>query len=421
MNSISFESLLPSVVTLVAVMAGLWLLFWLARRALKRLPRAADEPGGAHALEHWADRMNRWLGRVFMLLALVIAVVVMLYGVGIQGIPKLSWPQVLLWLRGPGVQLLFIVASAWVLVHAAGVIAMALPDLLTGDGLTLAERADRRKRIETNARLLRWTVSIAVLAIAALMALKTVGIDVTPLLAGGAIVSVALGFGAQSLVKDIIAGVFMIAENHLRVGDIANVNGKGGQVEEINLRTTVLRGFDGTVHVVQNGSISELSNLTKNFSYYVIDLGIAYKENVDRVMAVLREIGAELQADERFASKILAPLDVVGVDDFADSAVVIKMRIKTVPSEQWSVGRELRRRIKNRFDAEGIEIPFPHLALYAGEASRPFELSVGRGKASANEAAADGSRIGGNEGADAHGGASDRAKAVVASERQGMR
>ncbi|MEO8247851.1 MAG: mechanosensitive ion channel family protein [Burkholderiales bacterium] len=381
--------MLPSVLTLVAVLAVLWLLFWLLRRMLKRVPRSAEgDEGGIGSVENWADWLGRWLGRMFALVSFVVAVVVMLYGVGIEGIPKLTWKEVAVWLRGPGVELLFILGSAWVLVHAAAVIARTLPDALAKNELTLAERLDRRKRIETTARLLRWTLTAAVLAVAALMALKTIGVDVTPLLAGGAVVSVALGFGAQSLVKDIIAGVFLIVENHLRVGDIANINGKGGQVEEINLRTTVLRGFDGTVHVLQNGSISDLSNLTKKFSYYVIDLGVAYKESVDRVMDVLREIGEGLQADEAFAPKILAPLEVVGVDDFAESAVVIKMRIRTVPIEQWSVGRELRRRIKNRFDEEQIEMPYPHLSVHFGETSRPFDLKVARSARPANEAAA---------------------------------
>ena len=130
------------------------------------------------------------------------------------------------------------------------------------------------------------------------------------------------------------------------------------------------------MHVIPNGAITELSNMTKDFSYYVIDLGVAYKENVDRVMDVLKEIGEELQNDPAFADKILGPLEILGVDDFADSAVIIKVRIKTTPIQQWTVGRELRRRIKNTFDAQGIEIPYPHLSLYMGEASKPFAVEV---------------------------------------------
>jgi small conductance mechanosensitive channel len=139
------------------------------------------------------------------------------------------------------------------------------------------------------------------------------------------------------------------------------------------------------VHVFPNGSIERLSNLTKDYSYYVIDVGVAYKEDTDRVAAVLREVAAELAADPAYAVSVLEPLEVLGVDAFDDSAVVIKIRIKTVPLKQWEVGRELRRRIKKAFDAEGIEIPFPHLSVYAGEASRPFAVQ----QVSADASAAD--------------------------------
>jgi small conductance mechanosensitive channel len=160
------------------------------------------------------------------------------------------------------------------------------------------------------------------------------------------------------------------------VGDVAIINGKSGLVEAIRLRTIVLRGLDGTVHVIPNGAISELSNMTKEFSYYVIDLGVAYKEDTDRVVDVVRATAAELRKDPEYAALILDDLEVLGVDDFADSAVVIKVRIKTVPTKQWAVGRELRRRIKHAFDAQGIEIPFPHLSVYVGEKTKPFAVQV---------------------------------------------
>ena len=152
-----------------------------------------------------------------------------------------------------------------------------------------------------------------------------------------------------------------------------------GAVQEIHLRTTVLRGLDGTVHVFRNGSISTLSNMTKRFSYYVVDLGVAYKEDTDRVCQVVREVVDEMQRDEKYRDSILEPVEILGVDDFADSAVVIKLRIKTLPIKQWEVGREFRRRIKYRFDQEGIEIPFPHLSVYVGEASKPFRLNIENG------------------------------------------
>lgn len=144
------------------------------------------------------------------------------------------------------------------------------------------------------------------------------------------------------------------------------VNGKSGLVEELRIRTIGIRDLDGTVHIIPNGGIREVSNRTKDFSYYVIDLGVAYKENVDGVITTLKEIGAELRKDLNFAPKILAPLEIFGVDAFTDSSVIIKLRIRTVPIEQWNVGRELRRRIKNTFDVRGVEMPFQQLSIHAG-------------------------------------------------------
>ena len=145
-------------------------------------------------------------------------------------------------------------------------------------------------------------------------------------------------------------------------------------MEEINLRTTVLRGLDGTVHVFPNGAITTLSNMTREYSYYLFDTGVAYKEDTDRVVDALKEVAAELMQDEPYRAQILAPLEILGVDKFDDSAVIIKSRLKTRPIQQWMVGREMNRRIKKKFDEVGIEIPFPHRSIYFGEASRPFRI-----------------------------------------------
>jgi small-conductance mechanosensitive channel len=209
------------------------------------------------------------------------------------------------------------------------------------------------------------------------MALRELGFDVGPILAGAGVVGLAVGFGAQNLVRDMITGLFMLIENQVRVSDVAIINGTGGLVEEVNLRTTVLRSLDGTVHVFPNGTINTLSNMTREYSYHVFDLGVAYKEDVDRVMEVITDVGRELEAAEPYSEYIIQPLEILGVDKFGDSEVVIKGRIKTQPIQQWAVGREFNRRIKRRFDEEGIEIPFPHRSLYFGEASAPFRLEAG--------------------------------------------
>src|SRR5262249_13797501 len=152
-----------------------------------------------------------------------------------------------------------------------------------------------------------------------------------------------------SIIKDVLGGLFLMMENQIRVNDVAVINGKGGLVEEINLRTTVLRAEDGAVHIFPNGSIQSLANLTREYSYFVVSVSVSYKEDTDRVIAVLQEIAQGLSDEEPFKSAILAPLEIMGVDELANFAVVIKGRFKTVPIKQWLVGREMNRRIKKRF------------------------------------------------------------------------
>lgn len=235
-------------------------------------------------------------------------------------------------------------------------------------------RVDAVKRVKTLTGLLGTICLTLLWVVAIVMSLDQIGLDITPILASAGIVGLAVGFGAQNLVRDIISGFFMILENQVRVGDVAIVNGTGGLVEAITFRTITLRDQSGTVHIFPNGTITTLSNMTKEFSFYVMDLGVAYKEDTDRVAAVIKEVGKELQEDPEFGPNILEPIEVLGVDQFGDSAVVVKARLKTLPIKQWMVGREYRRRLKKAFDKNGIEIPFPHRTLYMGEASRPFRV-----------------------------------------------
>lgn len=231
-----------------------------------------------------------------------------------------------------------------------------------------------RKRVSTLMGVLK-TISVGLIwAVTIVVALAQLGINIAPVLAGAGILGLAVGFGAQNLVKDIIGGFFLILENQIRVGDVAVINGTGGLVEAITFRTVVLRDLSAVVHVFPNGSINTLSNMTKGWSAYVIDVGVAYKEDTDRVVEIMRRVDEEMRADPEFRPHILEPIEIFGVDSFADSAVIVKARIKTQPIRQWMVGREYRRRLKKAFDAESIEIPFPHLTLYMGEASRPFDV-----------------------------------------------
>jgi small-conductance mechanosensitive channel len=261
------------------------------------------------------------------------------------------------WLFASGLRVGLIVVVAYVVVRITKLLVSRFEhELNLGTGLDALERA---KRARTLGAAINKVVTAAVAAIALLMVLRELRVDIAPVLTGAGIVGLAVGFGAQTLVRDVISGFFLILEDQVRVGDVAAINGTGGLVEQINLRTIVLRDIEGTVHVFPNGSITTLANRSKDFSYYVIDLGVSYHNDPDRVAEILREVGAGLQGDPKFGPFILEPIEVLGVDAFGDWAATLKARIKTVPLKQWDVGRELRRRIKRALDEQGIEMPFP--------------------------------------------------------------
>lgn len=242
------------------------------------------------------------------------------------------------------------------------------------------------KRIRTLTNVI-WTIVVGVVwFVAALTILGQIGVNVGPIIAGAGVVGLAVGFGAQNLVRDLVSGFFMILENQVRVGDVAIINGTGGLVEAITFRTIVLRDLAAVVHVFPNGSINTLSNMTKGWSAYVIDMGVAYKEDTDRVAEVMRQVSDQMEAEPEYKAAMLDAIEIFGVDEFADSAVTIKARLKTQPLQQWTVGREYRRRLKKAFDAAGIEIPFPHRTLYMGEASGPFPIAMKQAKDGALEA-----------------------------------
>jgi small conductance mechanosensitive channel len=202
--------------------------------------------------------------------------------------------------------------------------------------------------------------------IALFLVLAELGINIAPLLAGAGVIGLAIGFGSQKLVQDIITGMFVLFSDTMRVGDVVVVAGRAGVVEAVTMRTVVLRDERGQVHTIPYSAIDTVTNQTKDFAYAVFDIGVSYRENVDDVMQVLRDLGAELRQDPYFRRLIMEPLEVSGLDRFADSAVMIKARFKTRPLRQWDVAREFNRRLKNRFDELGIQIPFPHQTVYFG-------------------------------------------------------
>jgi moderate conductance mechanosensitive channel len=236
------------------------------------------------------------------------------------------------------------------------------------------------KKLKTLVPLTATVIKYGALFAGGLIALHQVGVNITPILAGVGILGLAVGFGAQTLVKDVINGLFILVEDSLSVGDVVNIGSTGGLVEAVNLRTIRLRDLQGSVHIIPNSQVGIITNMTKDYSYYVLDVEVAYREDTDEVVATLQEIDAEMRADPVFVADMLAPIEILGVERFTDSAVVVRARLKTKPIKQWSVGREFNRRLKKLFDARGIEIPFPHRTLYWGQPKRgkapPLQLQL---------------------------------------------
>lgn len=223
------------------------------------------------------------------------------------------------------------------------------------------------KRMNTLSMVLRYIVTTVIMAITVVEILHELGISIAPVLAAAGVVGLAVGFGAQSLVKDYFNGFFLLLENQIRKDDVVEIADKAGLVEEITLRYIKMRDYEGNVHYVPNGQITTVTNKSRDFAFAVMDVGVAYKENIAKVMQVMQVVGADLYTDHVFSPKILDQLEMAGVDSLGDSAVVIRCRFKVIPLEQWTIKREYLRRIKNAFDQQNIEIPFPHLTVYQGQ------------------------------------------------------
>ncbi|MBN1103396.1 MAG: mechanosensitive ion channel [Deltaproteobacteria bacterium] len=245
---------------------------------------------------------------------------------------------------------------------------------------TKGKEAEAAQKMKTLVPVIKSAIKITAAFVGGIVVLDRLGVNTGPILAGAGILGLAVGFGSQALVKDLINGLFILFEETIRVGDWAIVGGKSGMVESIGLRKVRLRGLEGSVHVIPNSAIDTLTNMTKEFSRYVLDVGVAYRENVDEVIKILKEIGDELYRDPEWGKDMIEPLEVFGLDRFDDSAVVIRARLITKPLRQWALGREFNRRMKKVFDERGIEIPFPHRTVYMGEpkagASAPLNVTM---------------------------------------------
>lgn len=286
---------------------------------------------------------------------------------------KIKWELII----ASAIRIVLALAVAWIILGVLRRLLAKLEDILIKRQIAEGEPPNESaKRIQTLIRLIRQAVRLSIWGATALIVLAQMGVDIGPILAGAGILGLAVGFGAQNLVRDIITGFFMILENQVRVGDVAVINGTGGLVEKINFRTIVLRDLSGVVHIFPNGTISTVSNMTNDWSAYVFDIGVAYKENTDEVVAVIKDVCANLRKDDTVGRNIIEDAEIFGVDKLDDSAVVIKGRIKTKPIQQWAVGREFLRRVKLAFDEKGIEIPFPHMSVYVGSQSKPLDVML---------------------------------------------
>jgi small conductance mechanosensitive channel len=269
------------------------------------------------------------------------------------------------WLEhaAPALHILLILVLAWLALKVAGRGLRKIREVLEERSTS----PDDQKRIRTLAQVFRYVVNIAIGLVAGMLVLSELGISITPILATAGVAGIAVGFGAQSLVKDYFSGIFLLVEDQIRQGDVVAIADKAGLVEEITLRYVRLRDFEGNVHFVPNGAIGTVTNRSRDFAFALVEVGVAYRENVDEALEIMREVGEEMRADSSFGPRILEPTEIVGVENWADSAVVLRCRLKVKPLEQWNVRREFLRRLKHAYDRRGIEIPYPHLTLYAGQ------------------------------------------------------
>jgi small conductance mechanosensitive channel len=353
------KATLGTAIAVIALFVALRLMDWIFGRIFTMSERVRERFPGLEA------KTNRYI----RIVRKGLGVLVIIIGVGI--VARVWGVPVDRFVASPaGSMLIFKVIAILITV---GLVVVVIETSQFISSYLLQEKKRNRKRMEPTQKMktlipmINTAIRIAAAFVGGIVILDQMGVNTTPILAGAGIVGLAVGFGSQTLVKDLINGLFILFEESIRVGDVVVIGGKGGIVEAVGLRTIKMRDLAGNVHVIPNSSIETLMNMTKGYSRYVFDVGVAYREDADEVMGILREIGEEMQNDPAYGKDILEPLEILGVDRFEDSAVVIRARITTKPIRQWAVGREFNRRMKRVFDERGIEIPFPHRTIYMGE------------------------------------------------------
>ena len=366
----------------IAAVAGWFVVRTAIRRWLRQAIRGLDQHEATADVGVAVQAADSWISNIFVAVVFGVAAILgILHVLGNNVDPAVEYlkhagSSTGNWFATDGLRIVLILFMSWV---ATRITRRVIPRLLSSVMLGQASTADHHEVLKRSETLSSVFVGAAVAFIyvsALFMVLTALTVPIGPVLGGFGIAGIAVGFGAQYLVRDLIAGIFIIAENQYRTGDVVSIAGISGLVESINLRRTVLRDLDGQVHVIPNGEITVASNKTKYWSRVNLDVGVAYKEDVDRVIEVLNEIGEDIAADPYYGLMLITPPQVLRLNSLDDSAVTFKMLGDCKPMAQWEIMGEMRKRIKIRFDAEGIEIPFPHQTVYWGEAQPPFRAEV---------------------------------------------
>jgi moderate conductance mechanosensitive channel len=332
------------------------LLLRAARFVIRRSLERMDIVGHENRAAIYA-RAKKLTDSLTLLVYGITAILTISFALNRIGVAEAQWnsQQVMHWSMTHGVNMLLIVIGAFIVVRAANLAIEHLQFKLSRRHASTD--LEWQRRAATLSGILTSLVAATVGFVGILMILRELMIDVVPILTGAGIAGLAIGFGAQNLVRDIISGFFLILEDQVRVGDLARINGVAGSVEQINLRTIMLRDAEGAVQVFPNGTITALANLSKQFAYAVVDVRIAYDENIDRVIGTAREVGASMQRDPDWSELVLAPLEIVGIESLADGAATLRVKFKTLPLNQGKVANELRRRL---------------MIMFVGRAIRPF-------------------------------------------------
>jgi len=359
MNTLTLDQVSPEILVGAACLAFLvaGLIVYAGRRYVRRWIAGLDVAAQEHraSLERRARRLVVALAVVAFGIAGVTVLSVLLGRTGMD-VPDWTPRQVVSWIMSHGIRALIVVAGAYITLRGAHLAIDRLQARAAADAVG-PKALEQRRRTATLASIVSSIATALVTFIGGLMVLRELSIDVLPLLTGAGIAGIAIGFGAQNLVRDVISGFFLLLEDQVGVGDVARIQSVTGVVEEVRLRTIVLRDGDGTVHIFPNGTITTLANLSKDFAYANADVVILHGENLERVFAALRAIGQAIQDDQEFAPLLLGPFEIIGVQELRDATLTIRCRFKTLPLKQWVVACELRRRIAWSFAAHGIK-PF---------------------------------------------------------------